>query len=180
MRYPPAMDNSLQGPPMVDMLLPTMDMLLPGPPMVDMLLWICSFKLWICPCQDLLWWICSYGHAPPSYGYDPARTPYGGYVTMDMLFPAMVMLLPGSPNVDMLPSAMNTLLSEPTTADTSFVTEGYAGWAYLSQHNQQYNRTGLFSFKREYLIYDFISQANILFLFTLIKSKELWAAHYNE
>ena len=64
--------------------------------------------------------------APPSYGYDPARTPYGGYAPMDMLLPAMVMLLPGSPTVDMLPPAMDTRLSEPTTVDTRFWTEGYA------------------------------------------------------
>ena len=46
--------------------------------------------------------------------------------TMVMLLPAMVMLLPGSPTVDMLPPAMDTPPSEPTIVDTRFLTEGYA------------------------------------------------------
>ena len=45
---------------------------------------------------------------------------------MDMLLPAMVMLLPGSPTVDMLPPAMDTPLPEPTMVDTRSLTGGYA------------------------------------------------------
>jgi len=77
----------------------------------------------------------------------------GGYAVMDMFLPTVDMLLPGPhmvdmllPTVDMLPPATNMLLS--TTVDTSRVTEGYARRTHLSQHNQQYNRTGLFSFKK--------------------------------
>jgi len=143
--------------------------------------WLLTHILFrICVCWNQL-------RYPPNHGYAPTRTSCDGYAPMDMLLPTVDMPLPGPPmvdmllpTVDMLSPAMNTLLSEPTTADTSFVSEGYAGWTYLSQHNQQYNRTGLFSFKRENLIYNFISQANILFFFTLIKSKELWAAHSND
>ena len=63
---------------------------------------------------------------PPNHGYAPTRTSYDGYAPMDMLLQTVDTPLPESPNVDMLPPAMNTLLSEPTTVDTSFLTEGYA------------------------------------------------------
>ena len=73
---------------------------------------------------------------------------------MDTLLPTMDMPLPGGyavmdmflSTVDMLPPATNMLLS--TIVDTSRVTEGYARRTHLSQYNQQYNRTGLFSFKK--------------------------------
>ena len=73
-----------------------MDIFLPGPPMVDMLLPTVDMPLPGPPTYG--------GYAPPNYGYAPARIS----------------------TVDMLPPAMNTLLSEPTTVDTSFLTEGYA------------------------------------------------------
>ena len=57
----------------------------------------------------------------PNYGYAPARTSYGGQTPPNYGYaPARIS------TVDMLPPAMNTLLSEPTTVDTSFLTEGYA------------------------------------------------------
>ena len=105
----------------MDMPLPTVDMPLPGSSMMDILLWTCFCPLWT------------------------ARISYDGYAPMDMPLPAMAMdmPLPGPLMVDMLlpsvdthlpesplwicfPLAMNTLLSEPTTVDTSFLTEGYA------------------------------------------------------
>ena len=124
----PTVDMPLPDYAPMGMLLPTVDMPLPGYAPMDMLLPTMDMPLpGYAPMDMLLWirsfqlWIC------------PCQVDMLSWICSSQLW---ICFLP----------ATNMLLS--TTVDTSHVTEGYARRAHLSQHNQQYNRTGLFSFKK--------------------------------
>ena len=77
---------------------------------------------------------------PPSYGYVPARTSYGGYAPSSYGYApagtsydeyAHPRLWGFATNMSLLAVDMDMLLPEPTKVDTLLLTGGYACWICL-------------------------------------------------